>query len=61
MSGARRTGKTTIVYQLIDELLTSGIKPQNILYLTFDHPVIRATEFDSLMVHQEVIIRIVGS
>lgn len=49
MSGARRTGKTTIVYQLIDELLTSGIKPQNILYLTFDHPVIRATEFDALI------------
>ena len=49
MSGARRTGKTTIVYQIIDELLTSGIKPQNILYLTFDHPVIRATEFDSLI------------
>ncbi len=49
MSGARRTGKTTIVYQIIDELLTSGIKPQNILYLTFDHPVIRATEFDALI------------
>ncbi len=49
MSGARRTGKTTIVYQIIDKLLTSGIKPQNILYLTFDHPVIRATEFDALI------------
>ena len=49
MSGARRTGKTTIVYQIIDDLLNAGVKPQNILYLTFDHPVIRATDFDDLI------------
>lgn len=49
MSGMRRTGKTTIVYQMINEVLARGVKPQNILYLTFDHPVIRATDFDSLI------------
>ena len=35
MSGARRTGKTTIMYQLIADLLEKGIKPQNILFFTF--------------------------
>ena len=49
MSGMRRTGKTTIVYQMINEILSRGVKPQNILYLTFDHPVIRATDFDTLI------------
>lgn len=49
MSGARRTGKTTIMYQLISELLEKGVKPQNILFFTFDHPVIRMTGLDSLL------------
>lgn len=49
MSGARRTGKTTIMYQLISELLAKGVKPQNILFFTFDHPVIRMTGVDSLL------------
>ena len=49
MSGARRTGKTTIMYQIISELLAQGVKPQNILFFTFDHPVIRMTGIDSLL------------
>ena len=32
MSGARRTGKTTIMYQIISELLANDVKPQNILF-----------------------------
>jgi predicted AAA+ superfamily ATPase len=34
--GQRRTGKTTIVKQLMDELIQSGIRRQNILYYSFD-------------------------
>jgi predicted AAA+ superfamily ATPase len=34
--GQRRTGKTTIVKQLMDELIQSGIQRQNILYFSFD-------------------------
>ncbi|MBR5137461.1 MAG: ATP-binding protein [Clostridia bacterium] len=49
MSGARRTGKTTIIYQIISDLLTQGIKPQNILFFTFDHPVIRAAGIDQVL------------
>lgn len=36
MKGPRRTGKTTIFYQLINDLLASGVKPTDILYLSFD-------------------------
>lgn len=35
-TGLRRVGKTTLMYQVIDELLGSGISPYNILYFTFD-------------------------
>ena len=49
MSGARRTGKTTVMYQLISDLLSSGIKPQNILFFTFDHPVIRTAGIEELL------------
>ncbi|MBM3209504.1 ATP-binding protein [Candidatus Shapirobacteria bacterium] len=36
LKGPRRTGKTTIIYQLIDCLLQRGIEPFNLLYLSFD-------------------------
>lgn len=49
MSGARRTGKTTIIYQTISDLLAEGVKPYNILFFTFDHPVIRAAGIDQVL------------
>ena len=49
MSGARRTGKTTIIYQTISDLLAEGVKPQNILFFTFDHPSIRAVGMDQVL------------
>lgn len=49
MSGARRTGKTTIMYQVISDLLSEGVKPQNILFFTFDHSVIRMTGVEKLL------------
>lgn len=49
MSGARRTGKTTILYQLVSDLLDDGVKPQNILFFTFDHPVIRTAGMDQVL------------
>ena len=36
LKGPRRTGKTTIIYQLIDHLLKKGVEPFNLLYLSFD-------------------------
>ncbi len=37
--GARRTGKTTLMYQLIDLLLERGVEPKNIMLFTFDNPL----------------------
>ena len=34
--GARQVGKTTMLYQLIEHLLSSGTDPKRILFLTFD-------------------------
>lgn len=34
--GLRRTGKTTLMFQLIDHLLRRGTDPREILYFTFD-------------------------
>lgn len=41
LSGARRVGKTTVMRQLIAELLATGVKGENILYLSFDNPIIK--------------------
>ena len=34
--GLRRIGKTTIAYQLIDHLISQGVKEKNIVYFSFD-------------------------
>ena len=35
-TGLRRVGKTTLMYQIIDELLGKGVHPYTILYFSFD-------------------------
>ena len=41
LSGARRVGKTTIMYQLIGSLLQRGVPARNIVYLSFDNPILK--------------------
>lgn len=41
LSGARQIGKTTLLLQAVDALVESGVPPQNILYATFDHPLLK--------------------
>jgi len=36
LTGLRRAGKTTLLYQIIDELLSKGTNPYSILYFSFD-------------------------
>ena len=38
--GSRRTGKTTLLKQIINTLLTTGIVEKDIFYLALDHPVL---------------------
>jgi len=49
ISGARRVGKTTIMYQLIADLLKQGISPRNIVYLSFDNPIIKLGGFERVL------------
>ena len=37
--GLRRTGKTTMMFQVIDNLVKGGVDPKNILYFSFDESV----------------------
>jgi hypothetical protein len=47
LSGARQVGKTTLYLQAIDELLNQGVPPSNILYATFDHPLLKLIGLDA--------------
>lgn len=49
MSGARRTGKTTIMYQIINDLLNAGVNPYNILHFSFDHPAFRTVNIEIIV------------
>lgn len=48
LKGPRRTGKTTLLYQLIDHLIKKGTRPANIVYISFDDIELRI-DFDSLI------------
>lgn len=41
LSGVRRVGKTTIMYQIMEKLIEEGVNPKNILYATFDNPILK--------------------
>jgi len=45
LAGLRRTGKTTLLFQLIDHLLDKGVSPFSIWYYTFDEA---ETDLDEL-------------
>ena len=49
LSGARQVGKTTLMLQLIRSLLERGVPPSNILYATFDHPLLKLVGLDELL------------
>jgi len=49
LTGARQVGKTTLLLQAIDWLLDGGAMPANILYLSLDHPLLKAVGLDKLL------------
>lgn len=49
LSGARQVGKTTLLMQAIDRLLKSGVPAGNILYATFDHPLLKLAGIDAVL------------
>lgn len=49
LSGARQIGKTTLMLQAVDTLLKQGVPPGNILYATFDHPILKLAGIDAVL------------
>jgi len=49
LTGARRIGKTTIMYQMIENILEHGVAPQRIVYISFDHPLLKLCRFDTIL------------
>ena len=61
LSGARRVGKTTIMYQMIDHLMDEGINPRNILYVSFDNPMIKLINVETVLAIYESLYPIEGT
>ena len=49
LTGARRVGKTTIQYQMIEALLAQGVAPQKIVFISFDHPMLKLSAFQAIL------------
>jgi predicted AAA+ superfamily ATPase len=49
LSGARQVGKTTLLLQQIERLLQHGVPAANILYATFDHPLLKLAGIDAVL------------
>lgn len=49
LSGARQIGKTTLMLQAADALLRTGVPPANLLYVTFDHPLLKLAGIDAVL------------
>ena len=49
LSGARRVGKTTIMYQMIDRLIDEGVNAKNILYISFDNPIVKLVNVETVL------------
>jgi predicted AAA+ superfamily ATPase len=49
LSGARQTGKTTLMLQVVESLLRDGVPPANVLYATFDHPLLKLAGIDAVL------------
>ncbi len=60
LSGVRRVGKTTILYQIIDRLLDEGVNPRNILYVSFDNPILKLISVEAVLSVYESMYPITG-
>lgn len=49
LSGARQVGKTTLMLQVVEALLKQGVPAANIVYATFDHPILKLAGVDAVV------------
>jgi len=47
--GVRRSGKSTIMYQVVDRLLSSGTPPQNVMMVNFEDPALDGDSLGSML------------
>ena len=60
LSGARRVGKTTVLNQVIESLIKKGVPAKNILYVTFDNPIVKMVSVDDVVNAYETLYPIEG-
>ncbi|MCE2525643.1 MAG: ATP-binding protein [Acidimicrobiia bacterium] len=56
--GPRRVGKTTVLYQTVQHLITRGIDPRRVFWLRMDHPCLMQVDMGDLV---RLVIRISGA
>lgn len=49
LMGPRRVGKTIMIYHTIERLITEGIDPQRIIYLSIDTPIYNGLSLEQLL------------
>lgn len=49
LTGTRRVGKTTILFQMMEDLLKKGIPSQKIIYISMDHPMLKLSSFNEIL------------
>lgn len=49
LSGARRVGKTTVLFQVIKKLIDESIPAKNIFYISFDNPIIKMVSVEEVI------------
>ena len=49
LTGTRRVGKTTIQYQIIENLIAGGVKPQQIVFISLDHPLLKLCKLNEIL------------
>jgi len=56
LCGARRIGKTTVMKQVIAQLLSEGVAPQHIFYLSFDNPLCKLVGFPRILSEYDAMV-----
>ncbi len=49
LAGIRRSGKSTMLYQIIQRLIKKGISPKNILFINMEDGALLESDFDSII------------
>ncbi len=62
ISGARQVGKTTLLRQVVRDIIKSGVDPGQVLYATFDHPLLKLIGLEDVVkIWEELHVRHEGA